>query len=215
MVGLKVEDLKSWKRLACVFAVFGGVQFIILTFIAMIFYPDGYSFANNYLSHLGTTKTVESGAPNTIPRVLFVIACVVAGAVLVPFWVVITTLFVESSLMKYISIFGSILGVISSPFLMALGIFAGDTDLYLHSITTKLFFLLFAAAILIYSIAILLNSEYQNIYSIVGIAFSIIIILYIFRYFILFRVIMQKIIVYGFILWALLQVTKIWKEVGP
>ena len=209
-----MEKIKSWKQIACIIAIIGAVQFIIITFIAMLLYPDGYSFAGHYISHLGTTKTVE-GSPNTIPRILFIITCVVAGISLIPFWIVITTLFLDAPLMKYISLLGSTLGLISSPFIMALAIFAADTHGPEHSITTRIFFLLFAAAILIYSIAILLYSEYQNSFSFIGIGFAVIIVLFIFGYFRIINVIMQKIIVYGFIVWAFIQVIKVWKEVSP
>jgi len=209
-----LEKIKSWKQIACIITLVGGVQFIIITFIAMLLYADGYSFADNYISHLGTTKTVE-GSPNTIPRILFIITCVVVGISLIPFWIVITTLFLDSPLMKYISLLGSTLGLISSPFVMALAIYAADTHGPEHSITTRIFFLLFATAILIYSIAILLNSEYQNSFSFIGIGFAIIIVLFIFGYFRIINVIMQKIIVYGFIVWAFIQVINVWKDVSP
>ena len=39
MAGLNIEDLKSWKRLACLIAVIGTLQMIALTLIAMILYP--------------------------------------------------------------------------------------------------------------------------------------------------------------------------------
>lgn len=212
MVTLKIEDLKAWKRLSCIISLFGGLQFIIVTFLAMFFYPDGYSFTEDYFSYLGTTVNLRTGAPNDVSRLMFVIACVVAGACLIPFWIVIATLFNESKIMKTLSLFGSLLGIISCPFLMGVGIYAGDTEYSLHVLSTRTFFLLFAAAILIYSIAILFNAEYQTIYSIIGIAFSIIIVLFVLRFFIQINVIMQKIIVYGFCLWALLQITKIWKQ---
>jgi hypothetical membrane protein len=211
MVSIKLEDLKSWKRLSCIISLFGGLQFIVVTFIAMFFYPDGYSFTEDYFSHLGTTVNMKTGSPNDVSRFLFVMACVITGVCLIPFWIVLLTLFTASKLMKALSLFGSLLGVISCPFLMGIGIFAGDTQPSLHVLSTRMFFLLFAAAILIYSIAILFNAEYQNIYSIIGIAFSILIVLFVLRFFIQINVIMQKIIVYGFCSWALLQITKIWK----
>ena len=211
---LNLEKIKSWKQFSCIITLIGGIQFIIVTFIAMLLYPDGYSFVDNYISHLGTTKTVE-GSPNTIPRILFIIACVAAGISLIFFWIVITTLFLDSPLMKYISLLGSILGLISTPFVMALAIFAADTHGPEHAFATRIFFLLFAAAILIYSIAILLNPEYQNSLSFIGIGFAIIIVLFIYGYFRIINVIMQKIIVYGFIVWSLIPIVKIWKEVNP
>ena len=213
---LTLELLKSWKRLCCIAIVLGGFQFILLTFIAMIFYPGGYSFTEDYFSNLGTTVNVKTGSPNGISRVLFLIACVVVGASLIPFWVVLMALFTESKLTFYISLFGSIIGVASSLFLMGIGIFAWDTQYFLHSTLANMFFIFIIIAMLTYSTAILLNSEYPNIYSFVGIVFSIssIIFLSVFSYSVIISVIMQKIIVYGFILWAVLQISNVWKEYG-
>ncbi len=211
---LSLENLKSWKRVCCLITVLGELQFIVVTFIAMLFYPDGYSFTVNYFSHLGTTVTVR-GKPNTVSRVLFLIAFMITGVVLIPFWIVITTLFSDKKTTRYISLLGSTLGVISSPFLMGIAIFPGDTQYDLHSLSTRAFFLLFAFAIAIYSVAILLNRDYQNFYAYIGIAFFIVIVLFIFRFFTSIGAIMQKIIVYCFIIWAAIQTVKVWKVSGP
>ena len=212
---LNLDLLKSWKRVSCIITIVGGFQFILLTFIAMIFYPGGYSFTGDYFSNLGTTVNVKTGSPNDISRILFLIACVVVGVSLIPFWVVLTTLF-KSKLTYHISIFGSSIGVASALFLMGVGIFTEDTQYSLHSTSARMFFILIMIAILTYSFVILLNSEYPNSYSFGGIVFSIssIVVLYIFRYSVLISVIMQKIIVYGFCLWAVLQISKVWKEYG-
>lgn len=213
MTGFNFESLKSWKRLACLIAVIGTLQMIALTLIAMILYPDGYSFSDHYFSHLGLTRTPD-GKTNSISQILFIIALVVAAISLIPFWVVMTTIFTDLEGVKYLSYFGSILGLLSSPFLIGVAIFPGDTHGALHSISARNFFLLFAIAILIYSIAILFNMDYHNIYAIVGIIFSVIIFLFIFRFFSAINPIMQKTIIYGFCLWGAFQITKIWKEVG-
>ncbi len=213
MVGfLKIDDLKSWQRMSCIIAVFGGLQFIIITFVAMFFYPDGYSFTEDYFSNLGTTVNMNTGSTNTISSALFIIACVVAGVSLIPFWVIIMNTFKETNLMRYLSIFGSIIGIISSPLLMGIGLFPADTNRFEHTFSARYFFLLFSAAILIYSIAILLKEDYHNTYAFVGFAFSILIVLYIFRFFAIINPLMQKIIVYGFIIWSALQITNIWKD---
>ncbi len=212
----RFDNLKAWKRLACIITLLGGFQFILLSFIAMLFYPDGYSFTADYFSYLGTTTNMKTGSPNLVSRILFLIACVVVGASLIPFWLVISTLFSESKLNKYISISGSIMGVISSVCLMAIGIFAEDTYYIVHTSLAQMFFIFILIAVLIYSFAILLNSTYHNIYSFIGIGFSIsvIIMLYVFRNSIPMNVIMQKVIVYGYCAWVVLQISQIWKVVG-
>ena len=209
-----LENLRSWKKLSCVIVVLGGLQFIILTLIAMFFYPGGYSFVDHYFSNLGTTITVENYKPNTISRTLFVIACILVGISLIPFWIVITTMFADEEISRYLSYFGSLLGIIASPLLMLAGIFPGDKSYAIHALTARYFFLFFASAILIYSIAILLKSDYNIIYALVGFGLSILIVLYIYRAFILINPLMQKIIVYGLITWSGIQVVHIWKTVS-
>ena len=211
MNNLKLEYLISWKRLSCLIAVFGGVQFVILTLIAMFLYPDGYSFAEDYLSHLGTTITYDNFSPNMICRILFLVACVLAGVSLIPFWIAMTTLFKESEIAKYFGYIGSFLGLISSPLLMAVGIFPGDTHYIEHAFSARYFFMLFALAILVCSIAILLKDDYHNVYAFVGFAFSILILLYTSGFFAPINSLMQKVIIYGFISWSALQITRIWR----
>ncbi len=213
MVGL--EDLKSWKRLFCIIIVTGALQFIFVTLIGMLFYPDGYEFLGHYFSDLGTTVS-RNGLPNMTSRILFVIACTWAGISLIPFWIVMPTLFLQTRIAKYISFAGSILGLISSPFLVLLSIYAADIFGAEYGWTTMYFFLLFAIAIMIYSVAILLNSDYKNIYGIVSVIFSIYIILSIYGFLPAdMGVLNQKIMVYGFCLWASFQTTNIWKEAKP
>lgn len=213
MIGLKLEELKSWKRIGCLVAVIGTLQMIVLTFTAMIFYPDGYSFTEHYFSHLGLTRTPD-GSDNTTSQILFIIALIGAALALIPFWIIMITIFSDLRGTRYLSYFGSILGLLSTPFLIGIAIFPRDTHGALHSMSARNFFLLFAVAILVYSIAIFFNKDYQNIYAIVGIIFSVIIVLFIFRFFSAIAPIMQKTIIYGFCLWGALQITKIWNEVG-
>ena len=210
------DNLKVWKSLACIITLLGGFQFILLSFIAMLFYPDGYSFTADYFSYLGTTINMKTGSPNLVSRILFLIACVVVGASLIPFWIVISTLFSESRLNKYISISGSIMGIISSVCLMGVGIFAEDTHYIVHISLAQMFFSFILIAVIIYSFAILLNPTYHNIYSLIGIgsSISIIILLYIFRNSMLMNVLLQKIIVYGYCAWVVLQISQIWKVIG-
>ncbi|HEY0088466.1 MAG TPA: DUF998 domain-containing protein [Candidatus Lokiarchaeia archaeon] len=214
MVKILIEDLKSWKKLSCLTIVLGGLFFIIITIIAMLFYPGGYSFFYNYFSDLGASKSVKNHEPHPVSSLLFLIACVVVGVSLIPFWIVVTTLFNDKSITKYLSYIGSIFGFISSPSLIAIGIFPTDTASLEHLISSRFFFLSFAAAITIYSIAILLNDDYQKMYAFVGFIFSIFIVLFIFRVFAIINPLAQKIIVYGFVAWAFLQITKIWKNLN-
>lgn len=211
---LKLGKLRSWKGIFCLLSAIGAIQFIIITIIAMIFYPGGYLFFEYTFSYLGTTLA-ENGASNLISRTLFIIACTIAAVLLDPFWIAMPTQFSEKKSTKYLSLLASLCGLVSSPFLIFLAVIPGDIDFGGHILATNVFFLLFAAAIIIDSIAILLSKEYQNIYGWVGIAFAVFIILYplVFRNIYEIRSITQRIIVYGFVLWVVYQATKIWKTI--
>ncbi|HEY0087589.1 MAG TPA: hypothetical protein VGB37_02030, partial [Candidatus Lokiarchaeia archaeon] len=53
--------------------------------------------------------------------------------------------------------------------------------------------------------------NYRKLYGVIGLGFSLFIILYICRVFYLIDPLAQKISVYGYISWAVFQLSKIWK----
>jgi len=217
---LTLEDLKPWRRKACLMAFLGGIGFVIVTFIAMIFYPGGYTFLVDYFSSLGLFEV--GGIPNPISRALFIIACIWAGCALIFFWVLMPTLFKQTIFTKIVSSIGSIFGIISSPFLILLAIYGGDLFGFEHFITTMLFFLCFALAILVFTVGIILNKDYprRNISGIVSGIFSIILVLYVLSFFgvrwypAILGSLVQKLMVYGLILWTVFQEIIIWNEIG-
>ncbi len=105
---------------------------------------------------------------------------------------------------------GTILGIAAAPNLSALAIFAGNEAPIIHGNTTRLFFILIMAGILCYAIAILMNSEYKNIYA--GISFIVVIVclLHIVAMFGIMSVyfgtaLWQKVSVYALVLWSVFQ----------
>ena len=215
-----LKDKKFWKRFACIIAIIGIVQYIIITTIGMIFFPDGFSIVDNYFSHLG--MTIAKGLPNTISRIMFVTACVIMGVLLIPFWLIIPTLFRQTKTMKCISYFGTFFGLLSSPFLMALAIIPLDIFLIAHGFSAMCFFLFFSLAIFIYSFAIFLNQKYKNKYALISFIFSIIAFLYTFQLYPNYINIssknlyiypsIQKLVFYCYCIWVIFQVSKIWNN---
>jgi hypothetical membrane protein len=60
----------KWQKMFFQFGVFGTLQFLVLTVLAMLVYPGGtihhpefeqYNFLYNYFSDLGRTYTFDSG----------------------------------------------------------------------------------------------------------------------------------------------------------
>ncbi len=184
----------------------------------MFFYPGGYNFFLNYFSALGRTTTAADhslpNTPNPISSVMFTTTIIITGIALVFFWIGIVNLFSEKKITKILSLSGTAIGLISSPFLIGVGIFPGDLfpgPTGLHTISASVFFLLFAIAIILYSIAIFFKEDYPNGYAIIGLIFASLVILYVIDIFALIAPLAQKIIVYSFISWSLLQASKAWK----
>lgn len=198
----------SWKRLSAFLGIIGGIIFVIVTFIAMLTYPGGYSFLEDYFSELGLTIT--NGTPSMLNYVLFVIACSSPALCLIPFLLVMQTVFTETKLLSVLSWIGTILGLAAAPNLAFLAIFAGDVQPALHGTTTLLFFLLITLGILIYSVAILLNKNYPNIYAVIGFIVVLVCFLHIGAFFssifdLFGTALWQKASVYALILWSAFQ----------
>ena len=112
--------LRSEQRWVFRLIKVGCVLFVVLTVLAMLFYPDGtvadptasaYSFFANVLSELGMTET-HPGQPNTVSRVLFTTALTLTGAGLAAFFLVFRQFFVGSRTGRVLSRMGSLSGAI-------------------------------------------------------------------------------------------------------
>lgn len=207
-------ETKSIGRLACLVTVFGVGQFLLLTFLAALFYPGGYDYFGDYFSDLGAVEA-RNGEPNSISRSLFSMALTIIALSLIPFWLIIHRLFRESTVERVLSILGSALGLLSSPFTIGVGLFPIDTQLETHFIVTLILVLLFALASLLYSIAIILNQNYPNYLGLMA--------------FLLLAIsvasfatslsnpslgaFLQKIVAYGYFIWTLIPTYLFWSLV--
>lgn len=213
-LSLTINDFKSFGRLACLSSVFNVFQFLLITFIAAIFYPGGYDYFGYYFSDLGTV-VARNGASNSFSSTLFIITLTLIGIFMIPTWLILPSLFKESSYQKITSFLGSGFGLLVSPLLIGVAIFPMDTELDLHMFFARYMFLAFGTAILIYSIAILLNENYANYYAIFGLAIFILVLIYVFGNLDTIGPFVQKVIVYSYIIWAFIQVFRIWPSVEP
>ncbi|MGY5859299.1 MAG: hypothetical protein RTU63_08010 [Candidatus Thorarchaeota archaeon] len=200
--------MASWKRISAYLGIIGGMIFIIVTFIAMLTFPGGYSFIDYPFSALGFT--VINSTPSMLNYFLFVIACTSVAVCLVPFSLAIRTVFTDTTLLKVLSLVGTILILASAPNLSALALFAGNVFPAEHGLTTLLFFILITLGALFYSIATLLNSEYDNLYGLIGFIVAIVCFMYIGAFFnpifsSFGTALWQKVSVYALILWSAFQ----------
>jgi len=180
------------------------VQFFLLTFVAALLYPGGFDYLGYFFSDLGAV-VAKNGEPNLASSALFSITIVVVAITLIPFWLILRSLFTKSKLERILSILGSVLGLISFPFLIGVAIFPIDTQLENHILMTLIFFSLFVLATLIYSIVAFLNRDYPNYLGIIGLVlfgFSTMILVDPLATYVAF---LQTIVLYGYFAWVLLQ----------
>ena len=211
---LSKESFKGFGRISCTLAVFSTLQFFVLTTFAVFFYPGGYRYFEYTFSSLGRVFSEANGAANEISSVLFMLALFITPITLIPFWIKLQSLFNESAIEKILSILGSIFGITASILLIGVALYPSDTQSSTHGLFARLMFLSFAIGIVIYSVIILVNRSYPNLYSILGFLIFLLVPLYVFNVVGLGTAFVQKIIVYSFIFWALLQVIHLWSKTG-
>ena len=153
--------------------------------------------------------------PTPHHQLLFSFTLTLAAVLSVVFWLAVRTLFTETTILKILGVVGTLLGFLAAPFLSALAIFAADVFPTQHGLSTILFFFLFSSAILVYTIAILLNKDYENLYALIGIIVVIISYAYVIGIFadipVLGDAAMQKLTIYALILYSAFQGYKLLK----
>jgi hypothetical protein len=221
-------SIKSWRERIYFLTMMGCIQFVVLTLIAMVFYPGGthrdpttkgYSFFRNFFSDLGLTETI-SGDPKLVSFILFTVAMVFAGATLAVFFSTFPSFFSSSPWGKWLSVLGSIAGVVSG--LAFIGV-ALPANLYLkpHTLFVQVAFLAFFIAVLIYIPALFLKRDYPRSYACTFVGFAILLGVYLWLLFegpaastsngLIIQATGQKIIVYAAIISMFIQSYGAWK----
>jgi hypothetical membrane protein len=194
--------------------VIGVIQFIVLTIIAMIIYPGGYSFSHNFFSSLGMVNSANNHMLNTASRIIFIIACTITAVMNIPFSLALRTNLKDAKPEKTIGWIGTILSIGSSPFLSLLSIYPADVHGYghLHLQMTRIFFMLFGLAVVIYTIACFINKRYNKAIASYGVLVAIFALVYINVF--MFNAVFQKFTIYLMILWVIVQGVYLLKKVN-
>lgn len=205
----RVSPWKGHARLAYMISIFGVLQFLLLTFVAAFLYPGGYDYFSYYFSDLGAV-VAKNGELNTLSSTLFSVTLTLIALALVPFWLIARSSFTESRLERVLSKLGSALGLMSSPFMIGVALFPIDTQLNNHFFMFLIFFPLFTVASLLYSIAIILNRRYPNLFGLVGLALFILSLLVLADPVAAHVPFLQKILIYGYFIWVLIFISFVW-----
>ena len=185
---MRTDATRDLRRPMFALTMFGCVQFVVLSTIAMVFYPGGtyadantvgYSFWANFFSDLGRTVTT-SGEPNTVSYVLFTVALAFSGLVLIAFFLAAPGLFTRATSPRRLAVAGSVIGVVSG--ISFIGIAFAPADLYLlpHRLFVNIAFIGFLVVVVCYSVAILRSRHYPNAFALTYIAAALVLAVYVY-----------------------------------
>lgn len=164
--------LHKLKEAALPLTVLGGIQFLVMTLLAMYFYPGGtigepeaahYIFTENFFSDLGRTQDFE-GNPNEISRWLFTISLTIQGLIVILFFYAIPTLFPKDSRTKKWMLLISFLGVLSSIGFIGVAHTPWDLGRPIHVFFVNMAFRSLLLAVLLMVFRIYKTSYFPNIY---------------------------------------------------
>lgn len=187
-------DLKpstTWRDWVFVFVMFGSAQFVLLTLLGMLFFPggtfinpasNGYSFFMNFFSDLGRTHTLL-GASNRPAFILFTAALFLAGLSLSLFYIAIPALFTGGRVGRWLSILGSVFGIISGLSFTGIALTPADLLLEPHQMFVTLAFTSFFLAVLCYLPATIIHPSYPKTYAWVYLGFAVVLGIYLLLFF--------------------------------
>jgi hypothetical membrane protein len=147
-----------------------AIIFLLLTPLAMLFYPGGtavdpstpgYRFFQNFFSDLGRI-VAHNGQPNTAAAALFAIALSLAGLGLTVFFFAAVPLYRPRRLALILGLGGSLFGVLSGLSFTGIALTPADLALDAHGWFVITAFRAFLAATLFHAAAVLLAPHYPN-----------------------------------------------------
>jgi hypothetical protein len=174
------QQVFSWVMVGC-------ALFVVLTAVAMWFYPggtyadpsaSGYSFFTNFFSELGLTET-WAGEPNTVSAILWFVAMTTAGVGLLLFFIAFRQFFTESRTGRILSGLGSVIGIISGICFVGVAFTPANVYLGAHARFVMWAFQAFPLAAILYALAILHEPAYPDRYGWVFLGFAVLLALYV------------------------------------
>ena len=159
-------------RQAILFCIISGLLFLLLSTLAMAYYPGGtihdrgtigYSFWHNYFNDLGRMRS-WSGAPNGRSNLFFQSGLLLAGSGLAAFFLVLPALFRDADA-KMLALASSVAGMVAALCYAGIALTPLDAHYGRHTVFVRAGFIAFLAMALFYSLAIRRQQEYPNHYA--------------------------------------------------
>ncbi|MFX0085395.1 MAG: hypothetical protein ACFFAU_06950 [Candidatus Hodarchaeota archaeon] len=179
-------EIDRWKKGAFFLSMIGCIQFVIMTFIAMLTYSGGtrinpnstgYSFFQNFFSDLGRTISY-SGEINMISFLVFLFSVSFTGVSFMAFFIVIPSFFQKTDIERRLSFAVSITGISSSVMFIGIAFTPDNVFSEMHD------FFVFSAFSLAFIASILLayltyyNENFSFVFSLGYITFIVLILVY-------------------------------------
>lgn len=145
----------------------GCIQFVVLTIIAMLLYPGGkhgnidttgYDFLENFFSDLGGTVT-PTNLPNPVSSILFFVALLAIGVMVMPFLLVVPSLFTASKVSRNIAWLGTVAGLISAAAFIGVAFTPWNLYMLEHVISVQVAFIGLIPLALFYLLAAIAAKE--------------------------------------------------------
>lgn len=166
-------NYKYWKKNLYILHMVGCFQFILFTFIGMLFYAGGtsldptrpgYSFFQNFFSEIGLT-VAHSGESNIIAFIFFSLAFFIVGITLMPSFIAFPFFFKKTKIEKWFTTTGSVIGLFTSFCFIGITFVPADINIAAHAWFVQMGFISGFVVSLLYSTAIFLNKTYPKKYS--------------------------------------------------
>jgi len=179
-------NLKNWKQKSFILAIFGCVQALIFTTIAMFFYTGGtfndpntvgYSFWGNLFSDLGRL-TAHSGESNLISSLIYNISLSLMGILLAFYFTGMLRSFNEIERGKKFIYAGSIIGIPISLSFIGASLTPADLFYGIHVSFGIFVFTFTLPLIILYTFGIYINEDYPNIYALIYLALGVILFIF-------------------------------------
>jgi hypothetical protein len=161
-----------WKKQVFSIVLVGCGLFVVMTLLAMVFYPGGtytdpnsrgYSFFQNFFSELGLRAT-HLGEQKIVSLALFAPALVMVGAGLILFFLAFRQFFQKTRTGRILSGTGTVLGILSGICFMGV-VVPADVNMAVHKSFVVWAFRLFPAAVMCYMIVMLGDREHPKRYA--------------------------------------------------
>lgn len=167
--------LRLW-RIGNAVSCFGVVQFVVLTGLAMHYYPNDYSLFGDFLSDLG--RTTCSGKPNAVSAMLFNGSLALLSVSLIPFfWFLPLHAADRARLLRIVSYFG----FASCAALVGIAIWPYDTHPSEHMLALFYWLMLMLAISALHCIALLSSKQAFSILGLLSLGLFLMIAAFIIR----------------------------------